>query len=103
MSLWSIIIIASLAGLAMKVSGYLVRPEFMERERPARVAELLTVSLLAALVTTQALASGQEIVLDARVPALIVAGVLFALRVPFIVVIIAAAVTAALIRAFVGG
>jgi hypothetical protein len=35
---------------------------------------------------------------DARVPALIVAGALFALRVPFIVVIVAAAATAALLR-----
>lgn len=103
MSIWTIIIIASLAGLALKISGYLVPPSFMERERPSRVAALLTVALLAALVATQGLARGEEIVLDARVPALVVAGVLFALRVPFIVVIVAAATTAALLRAFVGG
>jgi hypothetical protein len=102
MTIWAIVIIASLAGLAVKVSGYLVPSEFMERERPARIAGLLTVALLAALVATQGLASGQAVVVDARVPALLVAGVLFALRVPFIVVIIAAAVTAALIRAFLG-
>jgi hypothetical protein len=38
---------------------------------------------------------------DARFPAVAVASVLFALRVPFIIVIIAAVVTAAAIRAIV--
>jgi hypothetical protein len=38
-------------------------------------------------------------VVDARVPALVVAAGLFALRVPFILVVVAAAGTAALIRA----
>lgn len=98
MTLWSIIIIASLGCLALKVSGYLVPPSFMEKPRPSRVANLLTVALLAALVATQTFATGTDIVLDARVPALLVAAGLFALRVPFIVVIIAAAATAALLR-----
>jgi len=98
MTLWSIIIIASLGCLALKVSGYLVPPSFMEKPRPSRVANLLTVALLAALVATQTFGSGSEIVLDARVPALLVAAGLFALRVPFVLVIIAAAATAALLR-----
>lgn len=103
MDIWTIILVASVLGLAVKIAGYLVPAEFMERERPSRVAGLLTVALLAALVATQALASGQQVVLDARIPALVVAGILFALRVPFIVVIIAAALTAAAIRALIGG
>lgn len=103
MTLWSIIIIASVGCLALKLSGYLVPPSFMEKPRPSRVANLLTVALLAALVATQTLASGEEIVLDARVPAIGLAAVLFALRVPFVIVIVAAAATAALLRAFVGG
>lgn len=103
MTLWSIIIVASIGVLALKLSGYLVPPAFMEKPRPSRVANLLTVALLAALVATQTLGSGTEIVLDARVPAIGLAAVLFALRVPFVLVIIAAAVAAALLRAFVGG
>jgi uncharacterized membrane protein len=102
-TLWSIIIIASVGCLALKLSGYLVPPSFMEKPRPSRVANLLTVALLAALVATQTLSSGEEIVLDARVPAIGLAAVLFALRVPFVIVIVAAAATAALLRAFVGG
>ncbi|HEU4808425.1 MAG TPA: AzlD domain-containing protein [Homoserinimonas sp.] len=98
MSLWSIVIVASLGCLALKLSGYLVPPSFMEKPRPSRVANLLTVALLAALVATQTFGSGTDIVVDARVPALLVAAALFALRVPFVLVIVAAAATAALLR-----
>ena len=98
MTVWQIILIASIAVLALKLLGYLVPPSIIERPTPARVANLLTVALLSALVAVQTLAVGQSIQLDARVPALLVAAVLLALRVPFIVVIIAAAATAALIR-----
>lgn len=102
MTLWLIIIVASLGCLALKFSGYVVPSEFMERPKPARVAGLLTVALLSALVVTQTLGSAGGIVLDARVPAVLVAACLFALRVPFVIVIIAAAATAAIIRALFG-
>ena len=98
MTVWQIILIASIAVLALKLLGYLVPPSIIEKPTPARVANLLTVALLSALVAVQTLAVGQGIELDARVPALLVAAGLFALRVPFIVVILAAAATAALIR-----
>jgi hypothetical protein len=66
------------------------------------VANLLTVALLSALIVVQTLGQGQAIVLDARVPAIIVAAGLFALRVPFIVVVAAAAATAAALRLWAG-
>ena len=98
MTVWQIIILASIAVLAIKLVGYLIPPSLVERPTPARIANLLTVALLAALITVQTLVVGQGIQIDARVPALIVAAGLFALRVPFILVVIAAAVVAALIR-----
>ena len=58
------------------------------------------VALLSALVVVQTLGHGQSIVFDARVPAILVAAALFAVRVPFILVIIAAAATAAVVRLF---
>src|SRR5690606_533178 len=103
MTRWPIVIVASLGVLALKLVGYLVPAEFRERPRRSRLANLLTVALLAPLVATQTLGSGNEIGLDARVPALGLAAVLFTLRVPFVIVIIAAAAAAALIRALVGG
>ena len=99
MTLWLIVIIASLGCLSLKVAGYLVPASFLEKPAPARIANLLTVALLAALIAVQTLGSGARIVVDARLPALAVAAVLLALRVPFIVVVIAAAASAALIRA----
>ena len=98
MTLWQIVILASIAVLAIKLIGYLIPPSLVERPTPARIANLLTVALLAALITVQTLGAGQGIQVDARVPALVVAAGLFALRVPFILVVAAAAVVAAVIR-----
>ena len=98
MSIWQTIILASIAVLALKLVGYLVPPALVERPTPARVANLLTVALLSALIVVQTVGGGSGIVVDARIPALLVAAALFALRVPFILVVAAAAVVAALIR-----
>jgi hypothetical protein len=54
--------------------------------------------MLAGLVGIQTFASTDGIVFDARVPALAVAALLFYLRVPFIVVVIAAALIASLLK-----
>lgn len=98
MTVWQIVLLASVAVLALKVAGYLVPPSLMERPTPARVANLTTVGLLAALVVTQTFERSGGLVLDARVPAGVLAGILFAFRVPFIVVILVAALTAAGLR-----
>ena len=99
MTMWQIVILASIACVIFKLAGYLVPPRLLDSPVVSRVAELLTVALLAALIGVQTFAHGQEIVIDARVPAVIVAAGLFALRVPFIVVVIVAALVAAGIRA----
>lgn len=99
MTLWHLILLASIAAFALKLSGYLVPASLLDRPAPARVANLTTVALLAALVATQTLASGASIALDARVPAVVLTGLLLALRAPFVVVVVAAAALAAGIRA----
>jgi hypothetical protein len=101
-NVWTVVLVASVIVLALKVAGYLVPQKLVERPTPARISNLLTIALLAALVATETLGSGANIVLDARVPAIAVAAVLFALRVPFIVVIVAAAVVAGLLRMLTG-
>ncbi|MEO7349681.1 MAG: AzlD domain-containing protein [Terrimesophilobacter sp.] len=98
MTLWLIVIVASLACLALKLVGYLVPANVLDAPAPSRIANLLTVALLAALVAVQTLGAGGAVQVDARVPALAVAVALFALRVPFVLVVILAAITAALIR-----
>lgn len=98
MTLWLIVIVASLACLALKLGGYLVPSSVLDKPTPSRIAGLLTVALLSALVAVQTLGHGDGLQFDARVPALVVAIGLFALRVPFVLVVVAAAATAALIR-----
>ena len=100
MTLWNIILLASIIGVALKLAGYLVPQSLLEKPTPARISNLLTVALLAALVGVQTFASDSQIVIDARLPAVMVAAGLFAIRAPFIVVIISAALVAALIRLF---
>ena len=102
MTLWTLIIVASLIVLVEKLAGYLVPPKHFESVPARRVSGLLTVALLSALVAVNTLTDGPQIVVDARLPALVLAGVLFALRVPFIVVLIAAALCAAILRQVVG-
>lgn len=85
--------------LAIKLVGHLVPEHWLAQPRVARTAALVTVALLSALVAVQAVAQGQDLVADARLPALAVAAVALALRTPFVVVVLLAAGTAALLRA----
>jgi hypothetical protein len=97
-TLWTAVLLASVICLALKAIGYLVPSRWVEAPRPARIADLLTVALLAALVAVQTLAEGQALAVDARVPALLVAAGLLLVRAPFLVVVAGAAVVAALLR-----
>ncbi|MGL4257745.1 AzlD domain-containing protein [Microbacterium sp.] len=98
MTMWTALLVASILCVALKTVGYLVPPRWVEAPRPMRIADLLTVALLAALVAVQTLGAGQAVVVDARVPAVLVAAGLLLLRAPFLVVVAAAALTAALLR-----
>lgn len=98
MTLWTAVLVASIICVALKTLGYVIPPRFLEAPKPARIADLLTVALLAALVAVQALGVGQSIVVDARIPALLVAAGLLAFKAPFLVVVVAAAAVAALLR-----
>lgn len=100
MTLWTAVLASSLLCLVLKALGYLIPPRWVETPRAERSVDLLTVALLAALVAVQTLGMGQQIVADARVPAVIAAAGLLALRAPFLIVVIAAAVIAALLRAW---
>ena len=98
MTMWTAILIASIVCVVLKTLGYLIPPTWLEAPRPARIADLLTVALLAALVAVQTFGAGQAIVVDARLPAVLVAAGLLLLRAPFLVVVAVAAVVAALLR-----
>jgi len=96
---WVAIVAASVVVFALKLVGHLLPEHWLAQPRVARVAALVTVALLSALVAVQAATTGRSLVADARLPALLVAAVALALRAPFIVVVVLAAVTAAVLRA----
>lgn len=98
MTLWTAVLVASIICVALKAVGYLLPARWLDAPRPARIADLLTVALLAALVMVQTVAAGAAIVVDARLPAVAVAALLLWARAPFLVVVAGAAVTAALLR-----
>ena len=98
MTLWTAVLAASLLCMALKALGYLIPARWFDAPAPSRIVDLLTVALLGALVAVQTLGVEQQIVVDARVPALIVAAGLLVVRAPFLVVVVAAAVVAALLR-----
>jgi branched-subunit amino acid transport protein len=95
---WGAVLAACAACFALKLAGYLAPPSWLDRARVTRIAGLVTVALLAALVAVQALGAGRQLAPDARLPALAVAAVLLWRRAPFVVVVVAAAVVAALLR-----
>jgi hypothetical protein len=96
---WVALLVASAVCFGIKLAGHLVPKHWLAEPRVARTAALVTVALLSALVAVQAATRGNEIVLDARLPALVVAAVALVLRAPFVVVVLLAAVTAAVLRA----
>lgn len=99
MTMWNAVLIASIVCVLLKAVGYLIPPAWFAQPTPSRIVDLLTVALLGALVAVQTLAVGQSITVDARVPAVLVAAGLLAMRAPFLVVVIAAAAVAAGLRA----
>jgi hypothetical protein len=96
---WATVLVASFGCLLIKAVGYWVPSRVLDHPTVQRVAGLLPVTLLAALAAQQTLAHGRHLTIDARTPAMAVALVAVRLRAPFLVVVVAAAATAALWRA----
>ena len=97
-SAWLAVLLGALGCYALKLAGWSLPPALLERERVRRASTLLPLALLAALVVVQSLADGPRLVLDARAAGLAVAAGLVLLRAPFLVVVLGAALTAALLR-----
>lgn len=97
--IWAAVIIASVGTYAEKVAGYLLPARLLENATLRRWTALLPIALLAALVAVQTFASGQSLVIDARAAGLLAAIVALLARAPFIVVVVVAAITAAVLRA----
>lgn len=102
MNTWIAIGATALGCYAVKLAGLLVPADVLERPFVRRLAALLPVALLAALTAQQTFADGHTLVLDARAVGLGAAAVALVLRAPFLLVVAAAVVVTAGVRA-IGG
>ncbi len=100
MEIWAAVLVSSLAVYSWKILGSMLPERILNHPKVSRLATFLTVALMAGLVGVQGFVENREIVLDARVPALLLAVVLAVLRVPFILIVVAAAGSAAALRFF---
>ncbi len=102
MNVWIAIGVTAAGCYAVKLAGLLVPAGVLEKPLVKRLAALLPVALLAALTAQQTFADGQELVLDARAAGLAAAAVALVLRTPFLLVVAAAVVVTAGVRAMGG-
>ena len=96
--IWPAVIVGSLGAYLLKLSGYVIPERVLDNPRLQRLTTILPIALLAALVGVQTFSTGDAVQVDARVAGLAAAIVALALRAPFLVVILVAAATAAVLR-----
>ncbi len=96
--MWTAILVASAGCYLLKLAGLSLPERVLSHPSVERVADLIPVALLAALVAVQVFADGAALTVDARVLGLGFAVVALLLRMPFLVVVVGASVVAALAR-----
>jgi membrane-associated phospholipid phosphatase len=96
--MWAGVLVACAACYGLKLAGLSLPQRWLQDPHIQRTVPLLPIALLASLVATQTFATGQHLVLDVRVAAMVVALGAVLVRAPFLVVVAAAAITAALGR-----
>jgi hypothetical protein len=98
---WTWIAIVAAAALAwgIKFAGHSVPESWLENPRIHRIAGYVTVAMLAALFAVQGFTTRGALALDSRLVAVAVAVVLLWRKAPFWLVVVAAAATAAGLRA----
>ena len=100
--IWLAVLGAGVGCYLLKLAGLSVPPAVLANPVVSRVADLIPVALLSALVAVQVFTreggDGQALTLDARAGALGFAVLLLLLRAPFLLVVFGAATAAALLR-----
>jgi len=96
--MWTAIILTAVGAYLLKLAGLSIPGSVLEHPLVHRVADLMPVALLAALVAVQVFSEGPSLALDARAAGLAAAVLALLLRAPFIVVVLVAALTAGILR-----
>ncbi|OUZ07975.1 branched-chain amino acid transporter AzlD [Aeromicrobium sp. PE09-221] len=96
--LWIGLLLTAAGCYVLKLAGLSLPARVLDHPWTVRAAALIPVALLGALVAVQVVGDGSALTIDARMLALVVAGVLLWWRMPFLVVVGAAAASAAFLR-----
>lgn len=96
--LWAGVLLGSAGCYVLKLLGLSVPARALADTRVQRIAALLPVALLAALIANQTFADDRSLVLDARAAGVAAGIAAVVLRAPFLVVVAVAAAVAALVR-----
>ncbi|MEV8526425.1 AzlD domain-containing protein [Streptomyces sp. NPDC052000] len=102
MNVWIAIAATAVGCYLVKLLGLLVPAGALERPLVERLAALLPVALLAALTAQQTFSTGHHVLLDARGAGLAAAAAALVLRAPFLVIVGAAVLVTAGVRALGG-
>ena len=95
MSWWAVAALCG-AAYALKLAGVALAGRAQRAD--ALPLELVVVPVLAALILVQTIGGDRAVVIDARLPALLVAALLVWRRAPILLIVLAAGATAALLR-----
>ena len=95
---WLVVGIVGAVTMAFKASGPVLLGGRSLPERVSAVVDVLAPAVLAALVVTQTVGGDRELVLDERLLGVAVGALAVVLRAPLVVVMTAAAATAAVVR-----
>jgi hypothetical protein len=101
-NVWIAVGMTAVGCCLVKLLGLVVPAAVLERPVVRRLAALLPVALLAALTAQQTFATDTALVLDARAAGLAAAALALLLRAPFLLVVAAAVLVTAGVRAFGG-
>jgi branched-subunit amino acid transport protein len=96
--MWTAIVLGSLGCWLLKLLGLSIPATILERPLVRRVADMIPIALLSALIGVQVFGAGGHLTVDARVLGLAFAVVALLLRAPFLVVVFGAATVAAAVR-----
>ena len=97
-SIWIAVLASSAGCYALKLAGMSVPQSWLAAPRVQRIAGLIPVALLSALVVVQSVTTHHALILDARAAGVAVAVALLMVRASFPVVVVSAALASALIH-----
>lgn len=96
--MWAAVVVTAVGCYAFKLAGLSVPDRVLDKPFVRRLADLIPVALLSALVAVQAFSTQQSLVIDARLAGVAAGTAALLCKAPFIVVVVVAAVTTAVVR-----